>query len=180
MSRIDEIRARSEKATKGPWGTFDNPIIPLLERSYNAGFIAHSRDDIPYLLTEIDRLTAELNGVKANTQFRFRLEFQKCDRDGRYWDAKTGWCDMTVLARNESEAIKKALEVVGAENYRQLQVTVTEINNEIEQIRKERDAAVEDANTYGGCHVCKNNDGKCTTQNEYCKGQEYRGTEDGK
>lgn len=95
MSRLDEIRKRTEAATEGPWKNdgWDNFNPDTLEaccvvefpkdivavfvnadgcdtweeaRSTNAAndadFIAHSREDIPYLLGLVDRLkTAAIN-----------------------------------------------------------------------------------------------------------------------
>lgn len=85
--RLDEIRARERAATPGPWeadgehvfsvegwavsytGGFGHHVNRLkmtparaaeVQRNNNE-FIAHAREDIPYLLSEIDRLTAELD-----------------------------------------------------------------------------------------------------------------------
>ena len=89
MSRIDEIKARAEAATPGPWGRHDfgrpgdeEPTSIIVHagafdwRAINDGdyvaampawerpcdddalFIAHAREDIPWLLAEIERLKA--------------------------------------------------------------------------------------------------------------------------
>ena len=74
MERLTEIRQRIEAATDGPWERFDTPYyaeihvlggkeagflpVALADKAYNTDFIAHSREDIPYLLAEVDRLTA--------------------------------------------------------------------------------------------------------------------------
>ena len=74
MDRLEEIRQRTEAATDGPWERFDTPDyaeihvlggkeagflpVALADKAYNADFIAHSREDIPYLLSEVDRLNA--------------------------------------------------------------------------------------------------------------------------
>lgn len=68
--QLDEIKARAEAATQGPW-TFDANCTLSSERSEilhagetgfvasaNAEFIAHAREDIPALLAEIERLQA--------------------------------------------------------------------------------------------------------------------------
>ena len=76
MDRLEEIRQRTEAATDGPWERFDTPEyaeihvlggkeagflpVALADEAYNADFVAHSREDIPYLLSEVDRLTAAL------------------------------------------------------------------------------------------------------------------------
>lgn len=77
MKRVDEIRARCEAATKGPWITYnddyhehqiwdiyalDNDLDPLAVldghcgQKENAVFISHAREDIPFLLDENERL----------------------------------------------------------------------------------------------------------------------------
>lgn len=73
---LAEIRARAEKATKGPWRAFvlngvravmqgDDEVIKWTGfdgsdfqtgNARNCRFIAHARTDIPALLAEIDRL----------------------------------------------------------------------------------------------------------------------------
>ena len=74
MDRLEEIRQRTEAATDGPWERFDTPDyaeihvlggkeagflpVALADEAYNADFIAHSREDVPYLLSEVDRLNA--------------------------------------------------------------------------------------------------------------------------
>ena len=77
MDRLDEIRARCEAATPGPWGLTGSKkqlVDSRPDQQYgaesiicdvwsniaaNANFIAHSREDIPYLLAEIERLKSE-------------------------------------------------------------------------------------------------------------------------
>lgn len=82
MSRLDEIRVREEKASKGPWVHYSGQLrkqysAPINEVQLadgkavvkwsgfdgvdlspgkvrnNASFIAHAREDIPYLLSLI-------------------------------------------------------------------------------------------------------------------------------
>lgn len=74
--RIAEIRARCEAASLGPWewaddalwavaptDDFDDSRIIETDSGYypprdnDRAFIAHARDDIPWLLAEIERLT---------------------------------------------------------------------------------------------------------------------------
>ena len=78
--RIQEIRARCDTATPGPWEVVDgksfgvqseNKNIAMCFRPENEHFIAHAREDIPYLLAqlaerdkEIERLDAELEWLK--------------------------------------------------------------------------------------------------------------------
>ena len=80
VERLTEIRQRAEAATPGPWnlitmgrdGDGDDEWGWIMganknwrwddgdgpQSRANADFIAHSRDDIPYLLSEVDRLNA--------------------------------------------------------------------------------------------------------------------------
>ena len=80
MTREDEIRERAEKTTAGLWeydgagcvgvyGKNDVHMYDICEcddiwtenAEANGEFIAHSREDIPYLLGEIDKLRSELS-----------------------------------------------------------------------------------------------------------------------
>jgi hypothetical protein len=89
MNRLEEIKARAEKATRGPWKAplkdlgeaefternefyFDHSFEaypPLGEAGpvfvaasvEDADFIANARADIPWLIAEIERLHAELD-----------------------------------------------------------------------------------------------------------------------
>jgi hypothetical protein len=91
MSRIDEIRERARKATKGEWlvevhkadgweghyGVKSQSGVTIVPAhcswdgfgdgasKNNADFIAHSKSDIEYLLSETDRLNAEQQCVDA-------------------------------------------------------------------------------------------------------------------
>ena len=87
VERLTEIRQRTEAATPGPWnlitmgrdGDGDDEWGWIMganknwrwddgdgpQSRANADFIAHSRDDIPYLLSEVDRLNELLNASKA-------------------------------------------------------------------------------------------------------------------
>lgn len=78
VGRLDEIRARADAATSGPWtrrsrdaderdGALGHEIVgppmPQLrgqfERKADADFIAHAREDVPYLLEHIAYLEGE-------------------------------------------------------------------------------------------------------------------------
>jgi hypothetical protein len=86
MNKLDEIKARCEKATEGPWMivgpitygpsawvTSDLHQICELKpwntagrkfyHSDNADFIAHAREDSPYLLKRLRRVEGLLAGV---------------------------------------------------------------------------------------------------------------------
>ena len=84
MDRLEEIRQRTEAATPGPWdsktnrhpecngepwgwisGASGNITWSGSAGKANADFIAHSRDDMEYLLSEVTELTELLNASKA-------------------------------------------------------------------------------------------------------------------
>lgn len=93
MTRLDEIREREKKATKGPWkadGKIVRPISEEIKRrapiamtdcshgigqagvsdENNADFIAHSREDIPYLLERLEAAEEALRGqCDCNSSF---------------------------------------------------------------------------------------------------------------
>lgn len=77
MSREDEIRERCKKATRGPWvynynggePTVDAPSLPVGQQNLCAQafaedddfyFIAHAREDIPWLLDKLASMRKEL------------------------------------------------------------------------------------------------------------------------
>ena len=74
--RLAEIRARADAAMPGPWRANGDRVLAgdvlwgdAVLRAQNAEFVAHSRDDIPYLLALVaarDRELAELRGLLAD------------------------------------------------------------------------------------------------------------------
>lgn len=83
---IEQIKARAEAATPGPWSYYKTisgdylielpaddgaPLAHIHlhqgkdEQGRNAAFIAHARTDIPLLIQEIDRLQAELLSLRV-------------------------------------------------------------------------------------------------------------------
>lgn len=73
--RLAEIKARESKATPGPWtasrfGWVDHvPHASMnrtaFDRVEDADFIAHAREDIPYLLAELERSQRETAALRA-------------------------------------------------------------------------------------------------------------------
>ena len=88
--RLTEIKAREAAATKGPWrgvkdgivseavlaraeaaGESFDPDIVVTDCGYyppryaDAAFIAHAREDVPWLVAEVERLRAELAAKEA-------------------------------------------------------------------------------------------------------------------
>ena len=125
MSRLDEIRKRAEEASEGPWLSTEHKeefyighgIISYCEKrdeqrgpfpvtSLDAGlseddarFIAHSRDDIPYLLD----LFENLRDAHESKQAKFDslvLDFEKLQEQ------------MRGLFRLSDEAIAEADKVI--------------------------------------------------------------------
>ena len=96
-TRLDAIRARCEAATPGEWTAVwrgntvkSHAVITKIfgqsitggisPRTGNAEFIAHARTDVPDLLAEIERLTAELAATESDRDV-LREEIQRW-RDG--------------------------------------------------------------------------------------------------
>lgn len=110
MTRLEEIKKRCEEATEGPWfddrttkaikvsaessafsrGKFNIATYPTRtnqslvshqEWEGNAKFIAHSRQDIPWLVVEVERLQRENQVIKKmfceETKERFEKMMQE-------------------------------------------------------------------------------------------------------
>ncbi len=95
MSRIEEIKERTEKARKGPWewdgrivekdGSIYHPQGSYLadtliclgdtyeDDHFDLDFIAHAREDIPYLLTELSAARKEIEELKAERDEAVRV-----------------------------------------------------------------------------------------------------------
>ena len=84
MSRLDEIKARADAATKGPWQWREDEPASLVhvtdQRMHpwnilkapdwgptlaDAAFIAAAREDVPWLLALVESLTAERDALAA-------------------------------------------------------------------------------------------------------------------
>ena len=105
MGRLDEIRARCEAATPGPWevkvkgntveshqvmSPGNGPICSAISpKTKNAQFIAHAREDIPYLLAEwcagetaYQELSAQLDCARLRiAELTARAEKVEAERD---------------------------------------------------------------------------------------------------
>ena len=100
QTRLDEIRARCEAATPGPWNAIDkgntvpsyairhfavgekcvNVASGISPKTGDADFIAHARTDVPDMLDEIERLTADLAAMTADRdEWRRRAEAAEDD-----------------------------------------------------------------------------------------------------
>ena len=132
-NKLDEIRQRTEAATDGPWERFDTPDyaeihvlggkeagflpVALAGEAYNANFIAHAREDIPYLLSEVDRLNKVLPGYAESARVIALYLSKFCDRSLPYSEmiadaARKADAEITTLtARAEAaEAELKKME----------------------------------------------------------------------
>jgi len=76
LERLEKIEARAEKATPGPWEWDEGVLIAADEREImewepecmqwkDMEFIAHSREDVPWLCKTVWQLVARLEGVEA-------------------------------------------------------------------------------------------------------------------
>ena len=94
MDRLDEIRQRTEAAWPGPWGKVGSSLDQIFENPYNIHFISHSRDDMDYLLSEVDRLTARAEAAEAERDACKADLKSMADwyRDSVCDDGICGWC----------------------------------------------------------------------------------------
>lgn len=147
--RIAEIRERCGKAAPGKWETnsveigrgnriclFANQILgpdgkTIGATDENAKFIAHAREDIPYLLGEIDRLkTLAENGLNA------------MDRGKRLDAAIAG-----------QETLQKTLSAyITGTNH--LKKRIARLEDKLAESQRREQAAVEDLSTYKDCGFC--------------------------
>lgn len=116
-SRLDEIKARAEKAMPGPWKTVEHgntvkshaivainhdvSIIPIAAgispKTKDANFIANSREDIPYLLDQITALQQE-NKKDYKDMRKFQGEYIRLIQEN-------------AVLKSELSELKKALEL---------------------------------------------------------------------
>ena len=74
--KLEEIRQRADAATEGPWrigkqspnglnniGTIGGLLTAQTTNEDDAKYIAHARQDIPWLMSEIDRLNSGIDSV---------------------------------------------------------------------------------------------------------------------
>ncbi|GLZ63715.1 hypothetical protein [Bacillus amyloliquefaciens] len=74
--KLEEIRQRANAATEGPWrigkqspnglnniGTIGGLLTAQTTNEDDAKYIAHARQDIPWLISEIDRLNSGIDSV---------------------------------------------------------------------------------------------------------------------
>lgn len=94
--RLNQIKEREAKATKGPWtvkhelnviapdprggvrSPFSNSNLPHEERIANTEFAAHARADIPYLLEQLEKALSELSAAEKAAR---KEERELCCKD---------------------------------------------------------------------------------------------------
>lgn len=90
--QLAEIKAREQSATPGPW-TVDGLYVKAAgvhladmewlaetdaewaQMSADAQFVAHTRQDVPALLAEVERLRAELTEIHGDIRFCLKVIF---------------------------------------------------------------------------------------------------------
>jgi len=123
--RLAEIRARVDAASPGPW-QMDGVRVTASRASGavtgdlvagNAAFVAHARDDIPYLLdlvAALDREIAELQGLLADlcedsraaaAAVRYRRALEKIAAQ-KYQNDSGMWWDTGAMCRIAREALE--------------------------------------------------------------------------
>lgn len=151
---INEIRERCNAATPGPWAWIrENDIdlsvkISIYEKPTFADIklLYHAREDIPVLLTEIERLQCELDMVNSTRSIEYVNNLKNAN---------------TKLI-TECELKTEKLQVVMDEFRSYEAATATEewdrLQAEIERLTRERDAAVADMKylviNENPCDVC--------------------------
>lgn len=120
MTREEEIRARCEAATPGPWALGEDAdikaegtsIAGLLNTLNDAEFIAHAREDIPYLLDRLEfmteaydrnakvheALTRDYLAVKSERD-RFKARAEAAERDIQQMLRSDETCDLCVFCK---------------------------------------------------------------------------------
>lgn len=160
MSRDDEIRAREQAATPGPWEVdYNQPFSPDIQgifkedygyvlkaeipdddedededdnqkqKSEDAEFIAHSREDIPYLLDEKARLKAALDEAERSAENWMRDFKNELEYGLKIMDELARW-------KARAEALEMAIESM--------------------------------AGIGGACAICKHNVGGCCNNDGPC------------
>lgn len=135
MDRLSEIRARCETASKGPWkigkespsgaqnvGTLNGILTAQTTSKENAVFIAHAREDIPYLLAQLElskarehpvnlfpELTPQQRAENAEiVALTARAEKAEAERDAAIADIKRVDCREPggMMCKNHEECYK--------------------------------------------------------------------------
>jgi hypothetical protein len=150
QQRIDEIKARCDKATAGPWiycdtilhiyqGTEHGERIANAEigqrktqqKISDADFIAHSREDVLELLAEVERLTAE----NAEYVKRLQNEHAHCEKLADYEDTGLSPEEIVKLKKDYLD-LQCQYEMYGGDE------GITGMLEQLTALKSERDVAV--------------------------------------
>jgi hypothetical protein len=139
MTRLDEIKARVEAATKGPWFVILHPdgrsvqnrplgcgdLIcgqEITAREEDMTFTAHAREDIPWLLAEVGRLRGcladyddmqgRLDDTNSFAADLIGLILDHCGEDGGHPDDQYTVSDMDSLLKKKGEENAKLREML--------------------------------------------------------------------
>ncbi len=106
MSRLEEIKERVKKATKGPWESSENlgdhsvqgPDGPVAAVTYayaegpisldecDAEFIAHARDDIPWLLEHLKEAREVIEFyAKSSEKYKDQWGYIQTEPSDNFW-----------------------------------------------------------------------------------------------
>lgn len=131
MTRLDEIKARAETATPGQWLSVRSVSVEVddgrgsifsVANQRDATFIAHARSDVPWLVSEVERLDAALRAAWTE---RDAYKKAKAENDERFMNERDA-------ARAERDAFKIEVD--------EKHWDVSELSLELMQARHERDA----------------------------------------
>jgi hypothetical protein len=113
--RLEEIQKRADAASPGPWKVFINPLRDLISKNDPAevlaqidsdtDFASHARDDIPWLLAEVDRLKFVFYGMAELLVEKAKAPCARCEALGKTPGAG-GWprcakCDSEMVIGGE-------------------------------------------------------------------------------
>ncbi|MDL2257566.1 hypothetical protein LJC42_00205 [Eubacteriales bacterium OttesenSCG-928-K08] len=171
MTRIDEIRARCDAATPGPWvwpggggpakniiGNKDNRPVIVLSRckEADAEFMAHSREDIPYLLGKIEHLQKEIDRYARWVNDLQSGMYVNCVYCGhRYGPADEAPTSMSAaLTEHIENCPEHPMSKLRTENAL-LRAECEAAQEAADDAMRERNAAVEDLRYTKLCRHCK-------------------------
>lgn len=117
MLNLEEIKAREQAATPGPWPR--NGSIFAANGINNADFIAHAIEDIPALIAEVERLTAKNNALESD-KINAEMNLENLTAEVEGLDAENTtlkkqakmWKAIAIAQKDDNATLKKALELM--------------------------------------------------------------------
>jgi 7-cyano-7-deazaguanine synthase in queuosine biosynthesis len=117
MRPTEQIKATCEAATKGPWATDgrdevvdstgDAVCFTNEDNGYehDATFIAHARQDVPDLISEVERLRGENESLRRTISCQLDPSHQR--EIAQMWHCQCGSChDCQARASGDFDALK--------------------------------------------------------------------------